>query len=85
VSSINDGRTSTSSVPQRDHRKQKITNINKALKGRNTEKTNNMGQSLVKNYITNQKEHHSKKTFQDEYKVFLKKYDVAYDERYVWD
>ena len=40
---------------------------------------------IVTNYITNQKEHHSKKTFQDEYKVFLKKYDVAYDERYVWD
>ena len=40
---------------------------------------------IVINYITNQKEHHSKKTFQDEYKVFLKKYDVAYDERYVWD
>jgi REP element-mobilizing transposase RayT len=40
---------------------------------------------IVTNYITNQKEHHRKKTFQDEYKVFLKKYDVTYDERYVWD
>lgn len=36
-------------------------------------------------YITNQHEHHSKKTFQDEYRTFLKKYKVAYDERYVWD
>lgn len=36
-------------------------------------------------YIANQHEHHSKKTFQDEYRAFLKKYDVAYDERYVWD
>ncbi len=36
-------------------------------------------------YITNQHEHHSKKTFQDEYRVFLKKYHVEYDERYVWD
>jgi hypothetical protein len=37
------------------------------------------------NYIANQKEHHSKKTFQNEYKAFLKKYEVEYDERYVWD
>ncbi len=39
----------------------------------------------VVNYIANQKEHHSKKTFQDEYRAFLKKYRVEYDERYVWD
>jgi len=37
------------------------------------------------NYIANQKEHHSKKTFQNQYKVFLKKYEVEYDARYVWD
>ena len=36
-------------------------------------------------YIENQHEHHSKKTFQDEYRAFLKKYKVEYDERYVWD
>jgi putative transposase len=40
---------------------------------------------IVINYIAHQKEHHSKKTFQDEYKAFLKKYEVEYDERYVWD
>jgi len=39
----------------------------------------------VKNYIANQKEHHSKKTFQNEYMAFLKKYEVEYDARYVWD
>ena len=39
----------------------------------------------VVNYITNQHEHHRKKTFQDEYRVFLKKYNVEYDEHYVWD
>ena len=37
------------------------------------------------NYIANQKGHHSKKTFQNEYKAFLKKHEVEYDERYVWD
>ena len=36
-------------------------------------------------YIANQHEHHKKQTFQDEYRIFLKKYNVEYDERYVWD
>ena len=35
--------------------------------------------------IANQHEHHRKKTFQEEYRAFLKKYHVEYDERYVWD
>ena len=39
----------------------------------------------VKAYIDNQHEHHSKKTFQQEYIAFLKKYKVEYDERYLWD
>ena len=36
-------------------------------------------------YIENQKEHHRKKTFQDEYRAFLKKYKVEFDERYIWE
>ncbi len=36
-------------------------------------------------YIANQHEHHNKKTFQDEYRSFLKKYRVEYDEKYLWD
>lgn len=40
---------------------------------------------IVKKYILNQEEHHSKKTFKDEYLTFLKKYKVKYDEKYVWD
>jgi putative transposase len=36
-------------------------------------------------YIADQKEHHSKITFQDEYRAILKKYEMEYDERYVWD
>jgi len=39
----------------------------------------------VINYITNQKEHHSRRSFQDEYRGILKKYQVEYDERYIWD
>jgi len=40
---------------------------------------------IVRNYISNQENHHKKSTFQDEYRTFLKKYEVEYDERYVWD
>jgi putative transposase len=40
---------------------------------------------IVVKYIENQHEHHKKKTFQDEYRAILKKYNVEYDERYVWD
>ena len=40
---------------------------------------------VVVNYIANQKKHHTKKTFKEEYRAFLKKYDVEFDERYVWD
>ncbi|MFV0555098.1 MAG: IS200/IS605 family transposase [Mangrovibacterium sp.] len=41
--------------------------------------------AVVVKYIESQHEHHGKKTFQDEYRAFLKKYKVDYDERYVWD
>ncbi len=40
---------------------------------------------VVINYIANQKEHHSKNVFQDEFRLLLKKYDIEFDERYVWD
>ena len=36
-------------------------------------------------YIDNQEEHHRTRSFQDEYRTFLMKYGVTYDERYVWD
>jgi REP element-mobilizing transposase RayT len=36
-------------------------------------------------YIANQHKHHAKKTFQDEYRAYLEKYKVEYDERFVWD
>jgi REP element-mobilizing transposase RayT len=47
-----------------------------------------VGQSqlaALKRYIANQKEHHRHKTFQEEYREFLRRYQVQYDERYVWD
>jgi putative transposase len=36
-------------------------------------------------YIDTQEEHHRTRTFQDEYRDFIKKYGIEYDERYVWD
>jgi len=39
----------------------------------------------VKKYIADQKEHHRTKTFQEEFRAFLKLYGIEYDERYVWD
>jgi REP element-mobilizing transposase RayT len=36
-------------------------------------------------YIDDQKEHHRKMTFQEEYRQFLEKHKITFDERYVWD
>ncbi len=36
-------------------------------------------------YIANQHEHHRKKTFQEEYRAVLTKFNVPYEEKYVWD
>jgi REP element-mobilizing transposase RayT len=39
----------------------------------------------VRIYIEGQEEHHRKKTFQEEFRAFLKEHEIEYDERYVWD
>jgi putative transposase len=41
--------------------------------------------AAVTRYIAEQEEHHRKHSFQEEYVAFLKKNNVAYDERYIWD
>lgn len=38
----------------------------------------------VINYVQNQEAHHSKLSFLEEYKKFLIKFDIEYDERYVF-
>jgi putative transposase len=40
---------------------------------------------VVANYIATQKEHHKTHTFQDEYRGFLNKFKIEYDERHVWN
>jgi len=46
------------------------------------------GQSQIKkvyHYIENQEKHHEKSTFKSEYIGFLKKYEINYDDRYLFD
>ena len=47
-----------------------------------------VGQSQVEalvRYIRNQANHHAKVSFQDEYRQFLQRYQIDFDERYVWE
>ncbi len=41
--------------------------------------------AAVRRYISIQEEHHRKVSFEDEYRAFLTKHNIAFDERYVWD
>jgi REP element-mobilizing transposase RayT len=46
------------------------------------------GHSQIQNvyqYILNQEDHHRKRTFREEYLDFLKKFEVPYDERYLFE
>lgn len=36
-------------------------------------------------YVRNQAEHHHRQSFQDEFRRMLDKYEISFDERYVWD
>ena len=38
----------------------------------------------TKRYIERQEEHHKKVSFQEEYRMFLKKYNIEFDEQFVW-
>jgi REP element-mobilizing transposase RayT len=39
----------------------------------------------VKRYISDQEDHHRRRTFQDEFRALLRRYEIEFDERYVWD
>jgi len=39
----------------------------------------------VLKYVESQEEHHRTRSFQEEYREFLSKYHVEFDEHYVWD
>lgn len=40
--------------------------------------------SAVIQYLRDQKKHHAKYSFQDEFLQFLKRHHIEYDERYIW-
>ena len=40
---------------------------------------------VVARYIERQEAHHRRVSFQDEFREFLKRHGIEYDERYVWD
>lgn len=47
-----------------------------------------VGQSQLgdlRNYIIHQLEHHARVSFQDEFRKLLERYEIPYDEQYVWD
>jgi putative transposase len=39
----------------------------------------------VVQYVSDQEAHHKTVTFQDEYRAFLTRHNVSFDERYIWD
>jgi putative transposase len=39
----------------------------------------------VRKYIAEQEEHHRKISFQDEFRKLLQRYEIEFDERFVWD
>ena len=40
---------------------------------------------IVINYILNQEKHHEKKSFREEYHDFLKKFEIEYNEKYLFE
>lgn len=40
---------------------------------------------VVREYIRNQAEHHRRHSFQDELRELLRRHEIEFDERYVWD
>ena len=40
---------------------------------------------VVKEYIATQGEHHHRISFQDEFRALLQRYEIEFDEKYVWD
>jgi hypothetical protein len=40
--------------------------------------------STLTAYIDSQEAHHAKQTFEDEFRKFLKRYGIEWDEKYIW-
>jgi len=43
------------------------------------------GENGLRRYIASQRDHHATIDYKDEIRMFLRKYGIEWDERYVWD
>jgi len=43
------------------------------------------GVEELRQYIRDQRQHHGRISYQDEFRAFLRRYEIEFDERYVWD
>ncbi|HMT08942.1 MAG TPA: IS200/IS605 family transposase [Pyrinomonadaceae bacterium] len=41
--------------------------------------------NIVRDYVRNQKKHHLKRNFENEYKGLLRQHNVDFDDKYLWD
>jgi REP-associated tyrosine transposase len=41
--------------------------------------------AAVRAYIADQKQHHKQRLFEDEMRSFYRKYNIEFDEKYIWD
>jgi REP element-mobilizing transposase RayT len=41
--------------------------------------------AVVKDYIATQEQHHAGVSYQDEFRAFLRRHDIPFDERYIWE
>ena len=42
-------------------------------------------QAVTRHYMARPEPHHQKLSFQDEFRLFLKRCEIAFNERYLWD
>ena len=42
------------------------------------------GQNAVREYILHQQQHHGRRSFKEEFVAFLRKNQIAVDEKYLW-
>lgn len=54
-------------------------------KGHGALSVSKSGESAVTRYIRDQREHHQERDFKQEFLALLRKHEIQYDERYLWD
>lgn len=59
--------------------------LGESLTGRRVSARSYSQLSNVISYIQNQEKHHARSSFREEYLLFLKKFDVKFDSKYVFE